>query len=87
MSRKITVFFLLWAFYCQSSFSQSPFVFRGELDFPIVISTFSMVGITQHLSNKHDFKTVDYINGLKREQVNGFDRSATFQNMKAATLL
>jgi membrane-associated phospholipid phosphatase len=76
MSRKILVFLLFTAFYFQTAFSQGPFVLRGEVEAPIFIATFSMLGGTYQAKQQHALKTVDYINSLKPEQVNRFDRSA-----------
>jgi hypothetical protein len=63
---------------------QSPFVLKGEISFPIGIAALSMFGAERQLNAKRKMKSVVFIESLKPEQVNKFDRSATHQNNKIA---
>jgi membrane-associated phospholipid phosphatase len=68
------------------SVAQSPFGYRPEIAFPIGITALSLFGAERQIASKKKPKSVVFIESLKPEQVNKFDRSAIFQNNKGARI-
>lgn len=72
--RKITVFFLLAIFFSKNTQAQSPFRLRGELEFPVFIASFSMMGGAYAFKKKHTFHTEGFIDSLNPKNINFLDR-------------
>lgn len=72
--RKITVFFLLTIISFGNIFAQSPFRLHGALEFPIAITSFSLLGGTYAFKKKNKMPSVVFINNLNADSINRFDR-------------
>lgn len=84
MKRFLTLAMIVLVLLPKLSIAQSPFVLKGEISFPIGIAALSMFGAERQLNAKRQMKSVVFIESLKAEQVNKFDRSATRQYSKSA---
>lgn len=77
--RKITVFFLLVVICLKDAPAQSPFQLRGELEFPLFMTSFSLIGGAYAFKKKHKFHTMGFIDSLNAQNINRFDRPVVKQ--------
>lgn len=64
--------------------AQSPYQLNWKIDAPIIVGSVGLIGLGQYLEHKTDGLTSVEIANLNRNNINGFDRSATYNSSSFA---